>query len=44
VVPLLVNLGDCYRVIFEKVLSSYYFLALPYISFNKFYNNFKFFF
>jgi hypothetical protein len=33
-VPVLVNLGNYYGVIFKKVLFSYCFLVLPYISFS----------
>ena len=33
IVPLLVYLGNAYRVIFYKVLSSYCFIAFPYIFF-----------
>ena len=43
-VLLLVYLGNTYSVIFCKVLSSYYFIAFPYISFYKPSYYFKFFF
>ena len=43
-VPLLVNLGNIYRVVFYKVLSGYYFIVFPYIFFCKLSYYFKFFF
>ena len=43
-VLLLMDLGNIYRVIFYKVLSRYYLIVLPYISFYKSSYCFKFFF
>ena len=43
-VLLLVDLGDIYRVILYKILSNYYFIVFPYISFYKPNYCFKFFF
>ena len=43
-VPLLIDLGNIYRVILYKVLSGYYFVVFPYIFFYKLSYYFKFFF
>ena len=43
-VLLLIYLGNTYKVILYKVLSSYYFIVFPYIFFYKLSYYFKFFF